>query len=85
MKIKERYQRSVIGAFWITLSTLVMVLTFGVLYGILLGQNLSEHLPYVAVGFVFWTYYSNIILNGCRVFIENSRMIQQLTLPKSLY
>ncbi|MFT7686570.1 MAG: ABC-type polysaccharide/polyol phosphate export permease [Candidatus Azotimanducaceae bacterium] len=84
-KIKERYQRSVIGAFWITLSTLVMVITFGLLYGMLLDRTISVHLPYVAVGLVFWMFYSDFLIKGCRLFIENSRMIQQLPLAKSVY
>ena len=85
MGTREQYQRSVIGPFWITLSTLVMVLTFGLLYGRLMDRGLSEHLPYVAVGLVFWMLFSEILVKGCNVFISNGRMIQQLPLPLSIY
>jgi ABC-2 type transport system permease protein/lipopolysaccharide transport system permease protein len=82
---REQYQRSVIGPFWITLGTLIMVLTFGLLYGHLMARNLSEHVPYVAIGLIFWILFSEIIIKGCHVFISNGRMIQQLPLPLSTY
>jgi len=74
-----------LGPFWITLSTAVMVLTFGVLYGKLLGEKLSEHLPYVACGIVIWLFYSESLVRGCHIFITNGRMIQQLPLPLSVH
>lgn len=83
--VREKYQRSVLGPFWITLSTLVTVLTFGLLYGRLLGRDLSEHLIYVSLGMIIWTLYSDIVVKGCHVFISNGRMIQQLPLPYSTH
>lgn len=83
--VREQYQRSVLGPFWITLSSMVMVLTFGVLYGRLMGRELTEHVPYVAIGLVFWLLLSEIIVKGCYIFISNGKMIQQLPLPLSIY
>jgi ABC-type polysaccharide/polyol phosphate export permease len=83
--VREKYRRSVLGPFWITLSTAVMVLTFGILYGKLLGENLSEHLPYVACGIVMWLFYSESLVQGCHIFITNGKMIQQLPLPLSVH
>ena len=50
--IKQRYRRSAIGPFWITLSYGTLILGMGLLYGKLLQQDMSEYLPYLAVGFV---------------------------------
>ncbi len=83
--VREKYKRSVLGPFWITMSTAVMVMTFGVLYGKLLGESLSEHLPYVACGIVIWLFYSESLVQGCHIFITNGRMIQQLPLPLSVH
>ena len=85
METKIQYRRSVLGPFWFVLSTLFMVLAYGILYGTLLQVEISSHLPYVACGLVIWTLYSDIILKGCQVFIQNGRMIQQLPLPLSVY
>ncbi len=85
LDVKEKYKRSLLGPFWITISTFVMVLVFGVLYGSLLNEKISKHLPYVSVGFVIWLFYSESIVRGCHVFIANGRMIQQIRLPASLY
>src|SRR6218665_196386 len=43
--IRQRYRRSVLGPFWFTLSTLILVAVLGVLYSTLLGQEITEYLP----------------------------------------
>lgn len=84
-EIRNQYSRSVIGPFWITLSTSVMVLVFGILYGRLMGREISQHLPYVASGLIAWILYSEILIQGCNSLIRNGRLIQQMRLPYSVY
>ena len=52
--IKQRYRRSVIGPFWLTLSYGAMIAGMGPLYGSLLQQDISTYFPYLATGFVVW-------------------------------
>ncbi len=84
-EIRNQYSRSVIGPFWITISTTVMVLVFGILYGDLMGRKPSQHLPYVASGLVIWLLYSEILISSCKTLISNGRLIQQIKLPYSIY
>src|SRR6476661_5350769 len=50
--IKQRYRRSVLGPFWITIATGVTAIAMGGLYSKLFKLELSEHLPYVTLGVV---------------------------------
>lgn len=83
--IFDRYQRSRLGAIWISLSMLIMVITFGVLYGKLFNRELSSHVPYVAAGLAIWLFYSEMIVKGCQAFNHNRSIIQQLPLPLSTF
>ena len=48
--IRQRYRRSVVGPFWLTLSMGVMVAGLAYLYAGLMGQNIKTYLPYVSLG-----------------------------------
>lgn len=84
-EIRQRYRRSRIGPFWITISMGIMVLAMGTLYGTIFGQELSEYLPYLAAGFVIWGLISGMVLDGVRAFIQVEGLIKQLPAPLSIY
>lgn len=83
--IKQRYRRSVLGPFWITIATAVQAAAMGILYATLLGQPLREYLPYVTVGLIFWYVISASILEGSEVFIANEGLIKQLPSALSVH
>ncbi len=83
--IKQRYRRSVIGPFWLTLSMGIMVGALGLLYGGIFNQPLADYLPYIAAGFVVWGLISGLILDGAQCFIASDRLIRQLAAPVSIY
>lgn len=83
--IKQRYRRSVLGPFWITIATGVQATAIGILYAALLGQPLREYLPYVAVGLIVWNVIQASILEGSEVFIANEGLIKQLPSALSVH
>jgi ABC-type polysaccharide/polyol phosphate export permease len=83
--IRQRYKRSLLGPFWITASTGVMVLAMGPLYGALLGQNVSDYIKYLAVSMIIWSFISTCINEAGSVFISSEGYIKQVPLPFSIY
>lgn len=83
--IKQRYRRSVIGPFWITIATGVQATAMGILYSALLGMSIKEFLPYVTVGLIVWAMISASILEGSEVFIANEGLIKQLPSALSVH
>jgi ABC-2 type transport system permease protein len=83
--IKQRYRRSVLGPFWFTLSTLIMVVVLGLLYSQLLNQEISTYLPYLAVGLVVWQYLASAVNEGCAAFIGSAYLIKQIRLPLTVH
>lgn len=84
-EIRQRYRRSWIGPFWLTLSMGVTVAALGLLYGGLFGRPLTNYLPYLAAGFVVWGLLSGLVVEGSRVFIGREGLIRQLGAPLSIY
>ncbi len=83
--IKQRYRRSVIGPFWITIATGVQAIAMGLLYSVLLDLDLRTFLPHVTVGLIVWGLISASILEGADVFVANEGLIKQLPSALSVH
>ena len=58
LDIRNRYRGSVLGPFWLTLSTAVMVVGLGLLYSSLFKMELANYLPFIAVSLIVWNMIS---------------------------
>jgi ABC-type polysaccharide/polyol phosphate export permease len=83
--IKQRYRRSIIGPFWFTLSTGIMVVALGFLYAGLFKTDIKTYLPFLAVGLIVWGFIAGVINEGCQAFIASEQMIKQIKLPLSVH
>ena len=79
--IRQRYRRSIIGPFWLTLSMGIMVATLGFLYSGLFGQPFREYLPFLALGLVVWSFIASLVLEGCGAFIASEGVIRNMRTP----
>ncbi len=71
LDIKERYIRSIIGPFWITISMLLTIICLGVVFNFLFKQSLEDFFPYLGIGLIFWSYINSTILEACKIGQEN--------------
>lgn len=84
-EISQRYRRSAIGPFWITISLGMIVAGLGVVYGSLFRQNPTDYIPYLATGFICWALLSGMINDACMTFISAEASIKMLPVPLSVY
>jgi ABC-type polysaccharide/polyol phosphate export permease len=85
MDTKQKYRRSVLGPFWISLSLAIFVLSIGILWSQLFKIDISTYLPYFCAGLLLWTFISGVINESCNVFIKSQNIIKQVKLPLSIY
>lgn len=83
--IRQRYRRSALGPFWITLSTGLFIALLGVIYSRIFNQDIATYLPYIAVGLICWGFISGTTMESCVVYIEGTAVIKQVRLPYSIY
>lgn len=83
--IRNRYKRSALGPFWLTISMSIMVGMMGVLFSKIFNTSLKEFLPYLSIGMILWGYISNSITEGCQSFVAGQSIIKQLPLPIFLH
>ena len=85
LEIRQRYARSRVGPFWLTISMGVMIASLGVVYGTLFGQNMREYLPFLAASLVLWALFSQTVLEGSVAYINSASYIRQMATPKLIY
>ncbi|MBU9503502.1 ABC transporter permease [Burkholderia multivorans] len=79
--IKQRYRRSVLGPFWMTLSTGIMIATLGAVWSLIFNMQIHEYLPFYAAGQVIWSFYAAQINEACTGFIQFEGLMKQTRLP----
>lgn len=79
--VRQRYRRSALGPFWLTISMGVMIGTIGVVFGQIFSAPMEEFLPFLAAGMILWSFMSSVITEGCTSFIGAEGIIKQLPIP----
>lgn len=79
--IRNRYKRSVIGPFWVTISMAIMVAALGMIYSQLFGMEIGTYIPFIACGFLVWNFIAGVLNAAGRTFIEMEGIIKQVPLP----
>lgn len=85
LEVRQRYARSRLGPFWLTVSMGVLVGSIGVVYGTLFGQKMSDYLPFLAISLVMWGTLSQIVTEGSTAYISSSHYIRQAATPKLIF
>lgn len=85
MDIKQRYRRSVIGPFWITITMIIWIMAIGPLYSHLLGIGSKEFIPYLAMGIITWGLLSGLILDGAGAFVSAENLVRSVKLPYTVH
>lgn len=79
--IRQRYRRSTLGPFWITISTAIMIACIGFIFGTIFKSPLKEFLPFLTAGLITWGFITTTINDSTHVFVSAEPMVKQLPMP----
>ncbi|WP_095152895.1 ABC transporter permease [Pseudomonas sp. Irchel s3b5] len=79
--VRQRYRRSAIGPFWLTISMGVMIGTIGIVFGQIFNAPIKEFLPFLAAGMILWGFIATSITEACASLIAAEGIIKQLPIP----
>ncbi len=83
--VRARYKRSVLGPFWITLSTAIGAVGLGFIWSELFHLERRTYVPMLTIGLILWQFFSSGITEASGVFIRQASLIKNLDLPISLH
>jgi lipopolysaccharide transport system permease protein len=81
LDIRLRYRGSLLGPFWLTISTGVMVAALGGLYSTLFKMDLRDYLPYLALSQVLWGFLGAVVSESCTTFTDAEGIIRSVRMP----
>ena len=79
--IVQRYRRSTLGPFWLTISRAILIAAIAAIFGPIFGRQQAEFLPFLASGMILWSFISTSLGDGCTAFTSSESLIKQLPLP----
>ncbi len=81
LDIRLRYRGSMLGPFWLTISTGVMVGALGVLYSTLFKIDVRDYLPFLALSQVLWGFLATLVSEACTTFTDAEGVIRSVRMP----
>jgi len=79
--LRARYARSKLGQFWLSVSTLLLILSTGIVWSLIWNMPIDEYLPYVGVGHVVYIFVSTTISESSTVLVGDSRIYLNDRMP----
>jgi lipopolysaccharide transport system permease protein len=83
--VRQRYRRTILGPWWLAISTGLLILVLGILWSEIFGVDVPTFLPFFAVGYVVWTFLSGMLIEACTGFSQFEGIIKQRRIPLSTY
>lgn len=83
--ILKKYRRSIIGPFWLTLSTSIYISAIGIIFSEIFETPMQDYLPYLALGLIYWMYINQVISEGAESFINNAHYIKQMPINMAIF
>jgi ABC-type polysaccharide/polyol phosphate export permease len=81
--VKNRYRRTVLGPWWLTLQMGFYIVGISFVFGHLLHTGQRSFLPYVAVGMIAFNLLSGVTRAGAEVFINGASTLKSTRQPLS--
>lgn len=83
--IRQRYRRTILGPWWLAISTGLLVLGLGFLWSEIFRVDVESFLPFFVIGYVLWMFLSGVINEACTGFTQFDGFIKQQRIPFSVY
>ena len=84
LEIRQRYRRSLVGQFWVTLSMAATIAGIGIVFGAIFNQPLSDYLPFLGVGIIVWGLLSGLTNDLASAFISSENYLKNYPGPRSI-
>lgn len=71
-EVKQKYQRSILGSFWITLNMFITLLMLGFVFSSVFKIQIYHYLPYVYCGLLSWGFISSVINDSTQIYLSGN-------------
>jgi lipopolysaccharide transport system permease protein len=87
-EFQQRYQNSILGAAWIILNPLAMILVYALVFSKLMKSRVAgldsemAYSIYLCSGMLTWGFFQEIVGRSQGMFLDNANMLKKLSFPR---
>lgn len=89
-EIRGKYKRTVLGQVWSLINPIALMVTYSVVFSILLKAHPPKGAPsgldvfalYLACGLLPWMFFANVVTNGMAALLTNANLIKKVYFPR---
>jgi lipopolysaccharide transport system permease protein len=82
--VRQRYRRSAIGQFWVTLSMGLTILGMGIVYSAIFRQPAENYIPFLATGMIVWSFFQATINDLAAAFSHSEVYLRSYPGPRTV-
>ena len=83
LEVRQRYRRSSLGQFWVTISMAVQIAAIGIVFAVIFNQSLTSYIPFLGIGLVLWGFISALMNELAVTFISSETYLLAYSGPRS--
>lgn len=79
-----KYKNSFLGVLWSFINPLLQITVYALVFQVILKSNIENYAVYLCCALIPWQYFSNIVLRGAAVIIDNGNIIKKVYFPREI-
>lgn len=83
--VRDKYRRSLLGPFWMTVAMGLTTVGLGGVFSLLWHSPVATFVPYVGTGLIVWAFLSGCLLDGLQAFTASEELIRQAAAPLTVH
>lgn len=83
--IRQKYRRSYLGPWWITIGTFILILTLSLIFSAVFREGAENYILFLSIGLVIWRFIESSIKDFCDCFSRESQILKQIDINKLFF
>lgn len=79
-----KYKNSFLGVLWSFINPLLQIAVYALVFQVILRSNIENYAVYLCCALIPWQYFSNIVIRGAAVVIDNGNIIKKVYFPREI-
>lgn len=79
-----KYKHSFLGVLWSFINPLLQIAVYALVFQVILKSNIENYAVYLCCGLIPWQYFSNVVIRGAAVMIDNGNIIKKVYFPREI-
>jgi ABC-type polysaccharide/polyol phosphate export permease len=82
-ELRQKYKGSVLGVLWYVINPLVLMVAYGVMFGVLLkAVTIPDYLLFLFVGLIVWVFFQQSLMAAAGSLVDQASLVAKVRFPR---